>query len=57
MSRSICGYPPRLFGFAIAVSAIALPIVAWAVARLGTGSYSATALVGTALFLVCALVV
>src|SRR5690348_9526784 len=56
MARILCGYPPRLFGFVIAVCAVGMPIMAWAGIRLASGGQDldGTAL-GVAVFFACAL--
>ena len=55
-TRSICGFPPRLFGYVIAVVAIGLPIIAGAAASLAIGERpGAEKAIGMVVFLVCAL--
>ncbi len=53
--KSICGYPPRLFGYALAVVATALPITAGALVRVFLSHPPARAVVGIAVFFVLAL--
>ena len=55
MARTLCGYPPRLFGFVIAVSAIGLPFIAGAGVRLASGGFDLHKTVGMAVFFACAL--
>ena len=56
-TRSICGYPPRLFAFAIAVTAIGMPIMAGAVAYLSLFEVpDAEKAIGMVVFFACALV-
>src|SRR5829696_6585678 len=55
-TRSICGYPPRLFGYVIAVIAIGLPIIAGAAASLALGGTpDAEKAIGMVVFFACAL--
>jgi len=56
MARILCGYPPRLFGFVIAICAIGMPIMAWAGIRLASGELDADTALGVAVFFACALV-
>lgn len=53
--RSICGYPPRLFGYAIAIIAIGLPITAGAVVRSVLAAPPLHVLVGVGVFFVLTL--
>jgi diguanylate cyclase (GGDEF)-like protein len=55
MKRLLCGYPPRLFGFVIAVSVIGIPIVAAAGFRLATSELDLHKIVGATVFFACAL--
>src|SRR5262245_9032905 len=55
-TRSICGYPPRLLGYVIAVIAIGVPIIAGAAASLALGGRpAAEEAIGMVVFFVCAL--
>jgi diguanylate cyclase (GGDEF)-like protein len=55
-TRSICGYPPRLFGYVIAVIAVGLPIMAGAAASLAVGERpDAEKAIGMVVFFACAL--
>src|SRR3954470_14037418 len=56
MARILCGYPPRLFGFVIAICAIGMPIMAWAGIRLASGDFDLDTALGVAVFFACALV-
>ena len=48
--RTICGYAPRLFGYVIAVIAVAMPIAAGAVAAVSLDPPSARTAIGVAVF-------
>src|SRR5512132_4206765 len=48
--RRICGYAPRLFGYVIAVIAVAVPIVVGAVAALALAPPDARTAIGVAVF-------
>lgn len=47
---TICGYPPRLFGYAIAVIAAAVPITAGAIASVTSSIPDTSTLAGVAIF-------
>jgi diguanylate cyclase (GGDEF)-like protein len=48
--RTFCGYPPRLFGYAVAVIALAVPITAGAIAAVTSSTPSTSTLAGVAIF-------